>query len=317
VHELRHPGRAGGLDEVAALPDLGVAEQGAELGELDGEHAAHSLGRGAQGGGIVEVPFDELGAGRGERHGSLRSGVADECADRNPGPKQGVGRGAALPSGGAGHEYWCGHVGSSLRMTKRGGPPFALSYDMGEHPVSSTRPEGPVPDARPRADKQRNRELLVAAATRIVDRDGASASLEEIAREAGVGSATLHRHFGSRRELLSAVFKERVEGLCRRADELARSKDEHTALVRWLEEVTAYIATTRGLAAALFGGPEDRESCYDRVREAGRPLVKGAAKGVTIDDLLSLANGVAMTHDGDAAAAKRLIRLAMHGLAPS
>src|SRR3954470_24825033 len=68
-----------------------------------------------------------------------------------------------------------------------------------------------------RADGRRNRELLVAAATELIGRDGAQASLEEIARRAGVGSATLHRHFSSRHALLEAVFRDGVAQLCERA----------------------------------------------------------------------------------------------------
>jgi len=68
-----------------------------------------------------------------------------------------------------------------------------------------------------RADGRRNRERIVAAAVELVGRDGAQASLEEIARRAGVGSATLHRHFPSRRALLEAVFSAGVEHLCARA----------------------------------------------------------------------------------------------------
>ena len=59
-----------------------------------------------------------------------------------------------------------------------------------------------------RADGRRNRERIVAAAVKLVARDGAQASLEEIARRAGVGSATLHRHFPSRGALLEAVFRD-------------------------------------------------------------------------------------------------------------
>ena len=68
-----------------------------------------------------------------------------------------------------------------------------------------------------RADGQRNRERIVAAASELVARHGASASLEEIAKLAEVGSATLHRHFASRRSLLEAVFREGVALLCERA----------------------------------------------------------------------------------------------------
>jgi AcrR family transcriptional regulator len=176
-----------------------------------------------------------------------------------------------------------------------------------------------------RADKQRNRELLVAAAARIIDRDGAGASLEQIAREAGVGSATLHRHFSSRRELLAAVFHDRLEMLCRRAAELsAESDDDGEALVRWLGELAAYVAVTHGLATALFAGPAGEmpvaDSCHAMLVTAGGELLDGAVAAgrvrsdVRLDDLIALANGVAVAAEDDAPTAERLITLAMRGI---
>lgn len=72
-----------------------------------------------------------------------------------------------------------------------------------------------------RADAQRNYDRILAAAGAAVAAHGTDASLEEIAREAGVGSATLHRHFPSRQALLEAVFRDRVETLCAKAADLA------------------------------------------------------------------------------------------------
>lgn len=79
-----------------------------------------------------------------------------------------------------------------------------------------------------RADARRNYEQILAAAEAEVARAGAEASLEEIARQAGVGSATLHRHFPSRQALLEAVFHDRVVALCNQAYELAAQPDAPT-----------------------------------------------------------------------------------------
>ncbi|WP_033337492.1 TetR/AcrR family transcriptional regulator [Catenuloplanes japonicus] len=181
--------------------------------------------------------------------------------------------------------------------------------------------------ARPRADKQRNRDLLIEAAARIVDRDGANASLEQIAREAGVGSATLHRHFAGRQELLSAVFHDRIEALARRAPVLAAEAAPYDALTRWLGEAAAYIAATRGLAAALFptadGSVPNADSCHTLVVDATNSLLTPAiADGavdpaVSADDLMALVNGVAAIANDDPATAERLIALATRGIAPT
>ena len=88
-----------------------------------------------------------------------------------------------------------------------------------------------------RADARRNFDQIVAAAEAEIARHGADASLEEIARRAGVGSATLHRHFPSRQALLEAVFHDRVEVLCVQARELAGHPDPGAALGEWLRAV--------------------------------------------------------------------------------
>lgn len=75
---------------------------------------------------------------------------------------------------------------------------------------------------------------------------GAGASLEEIARRAGVGSATLHRHFPSRAELLEAVLCDRVQALCAQAEDLLTAPSAGAGLVAWLREVVAHAATARG-----------------------------------------------------------------------
>jgi AcrR family transcriptional regulator len=78
------------------------------------------------------------------------------------------------------------------------------------------------------------------------------ASLEQIARAAGVGSATVRRHFSSRRALLDAVFQERVEALISRANELAGAHDARAALLDWLAALADYAASARGMAVVLM-----------------------------------------------------------------
>jgi AcrR family transcriptional regulator len=181
-----------------------------------------------------------------------------------------------------------------------------------------------------RADARRNVARIVAAAAEAFARHGAEASLEEIARSAGVGSATLHRHFPGRQALLEAVFRERVEELCERARELAGTWEPGPALVGWLRAVSAHAASNRGLAAALAcgaadGDPEFGRGCHALITAAGMELLDraqaaGAARtDVAITELLTLVSAVALateTGSAPAADADRLVRLALEGLAP-
>lgn len=176
-----------------------------------------------------------------------------------------------------------------------------------------------------RADGRRNRERLIAAAATLIRRDGAQASLEEIARNAGLGSATLHRHFPSRHALLDAVFREGVEQLC----EHARAQpglDPAIELDTWVEDTTAYIADNRGLGIALLGGPEgvtaDEVCVTDRLIDELQVLVERAAAagvlraGVTAQDLMTLMNAIATATEKESATARRLVRLALAGIHP-
>lgn len=174
-----------------------------------------------------------------------------------------------------------------------------------------------------RADGARNRERILATARKLVARDGAHVSLEKIAQGARVGSATLHRHFSSRWALLEAVFRDGVEQLCARAA-AQPGLDASAELTTWLEELTAYTASHRGLAAALLaapGGPSRDELCVtDRVLGALGALVARAssagALGTTTStgDLLTLVNAIAAATEGDPDAARRVLRLALRGV---
>src|SRR3954470_10021558 len=102
-----------------------------------------------------------------------------------------------------------------------------------------------------RADARRNYARLLAVAATAVAEHGAAASLEQIARTAGVGSATVRRHFPTRRALLEAVSRKQMEALCAHAQDLTDKSDSRSALLEWLSDVVAYSVSARGLAAAL------------------------------------------------------------------
>ncbi|WP_432825562.1 TetR/AcrR family transcriptional regulator [Dactylosporangium sp. CA-092794] len=181
-----------------------------------------------------------------------------------------------------------------------------------------------------RVDARRNRERIMAAAAAAFAKDGAEASLEDIARKAGVGSATLHRHFASRHALLEAVFHEGVESLRDRAQALAREVRPEVALTAWLREVGTYVASTRGLAASMLplpqAGAEDQaepSTCYAMLAAAGSDLLDTAVRAgmvrpqVAIDDLLTLVNAISLVterHPQGPAEADRLLELMIEGI---
>ena len=117
----------------------------------------------------------------------------------------------------------------------------------------------PKPARRPRADGERNRARLVAAAKDAFAKDGAAVSLEQIARDADVSIATLYRHFPTRDELISAVYQQEVTTLIEAADQLMTRREPAAALREWLMLFVDFLDAKHGMAEAmdtLIGGPE-------------------------------------------------------------
>ncbi|MEU0135835.1 helix-turn-helix domain-containing protein [Streptomyces sp. NPDC006296] len=183
-----------------------------------------------------------------------------------------------------------------------------------------------------RADARRNYARILAVAEQEVAAHGAEASLERIARVAGVGSATVRRHFPGRRALLEAVFQERIAALCTHAEELAAADDPRAALLEWLEALAAYAASARGMAEALTGdtgGAADQggqvSACSARLGDGATPLLRNAARAgavaadVTVTDLITLVTGIALAtehHRDPTAEAHRLLALTVAGISP-
>src|SRR5712671_2478610 len=103
---------------------------------------------------------------------------------------------------------------------------------------------------KPRADAVRNRELVLEAAKAVFSAGGADASLEAVARRAGVGIGTLYRHFPTREALYEAVYRREVEQLVELAQHLEAKMAPVEALRRWLRAGVEFIATKKGMAAA-------------------------------------------------------------------
>jgi AcrR family transcriptional regulator len=158
-------------------------------------------------------------------------------------------------------------------------------------------------DRKPRSDAQRNRERILEAAKHEFTRSGANASLEEIAKKAGVGPGTLYRHFPSREELLVAVYRSEMEKLAAAARTLADTMTPVEALRAWLLLFVDAVETKQIIAPVLntlVGDPKKVfEASYAQIHEALRALVKRAIKSGEIRkdldpiDLLRALVGVA------------------------
>lgn len=178
-----------------------------------------------------------------------------------------------------------------------------------------------------RADARRNYARILSVAEEEVAAHGADASLEQIARVAGVGSATVRRHFPGRRDLLQAVFAQRIEALADRAAGLADAADARAALAEWLEAFTDYATSARGMAETLVVegliGTDDVNSCSEKLAAAVTPLLHRAAREgavapeVTADELVTVVTGIALateTRPNPSGDARRLLRLTLEGV---
>jgi AcrR family transcriptional regulator len=106
----------------------------------------------------------------------------------------------------------------------------------------------------PRVDARRNIDALLVAAKEEFAANGVDVNVRAIAARAGVGTATLYRHFPLRSDLLSAVFRREIDACAAEAPALARDHDPAEALTRWLHRFTGFVTTKRGLAKALHSG---------------------------------------------------------------
>ena len=178
----------------------------------------------------------------------------------------------------------------------------------------------------PRADACRNRERLLEVASAAFARDGVEASLERIAKEAGVGIGTLYRHFPNRDALMEAVYRHNLDQLIADADELAATKPPVEALEEFMQRFVGYVATKKGLAAHLktvvtadsdlFTSSQERmNATVDRL--VANAVASGGIRGdVDAADVLRALAGVCMTSDMTQSQDQpcRISRLLMDGL---
>lgn len=189
---------------------------------------------------------------------------------------------------------------------------------MATRPVKTIR--------KTRADSLRNRERLLEAAKAVFSAGGPDASLEAVARQAGVGIGTLYRHFPTRESLFEAVYRREVEQLSELAEELGREADPVEALREWLHANVQLVATKKGMLAALAlaaHGPKELYAySFDHLtRAVGSLLNRAIAAGeiradVTAEDLLRVLVGLCNMHarPGWQATVLRLVDIFIDGL---
>jgi AcrR family transcriptional regulator len=118
-------------------------------------------------------------------------------------------------------------------------------------PAASTEAPGQQAEPALRADAERNRELIMAAARRLYATEGLGASMASVAREAGVGKATLSRRFATREDLIIAVFADRMDAYAAGTTEALADPDPWHGFTRYIEMICAMQAADRGFAAVL------------------------------------------------------------------
>ena len=190
----------------------------------------------------------------------------------------------------------------------------------------SEGPEGPSEATRPvRADARRNVDALLEAAKAVFATSGVDAPVREIAARAGVGVGTLYRHFPQRSDLVAAVFRREVDACAAAAPELAAEHAPGVALERWLERYTRFIATKRGLVAALHSGDPAFDALPTYFQEHLGPalasLLESAAAagevrtGVEPSDLLRAVANLCVPTDADGGVqSQQMVALLVDGL---
>jgi AcrR family transcriptional regulator len=165
----------------------------------------------------------------------------------------------------------------------------------------------------------------VASASEAFAERGVDASLEDIARNAGVGSATLHRHFPTREALIASVYRREIEDLCADAAALLDHYPADEALAEWMRRVVRYVLAKRGMAAALEAvvcGSEEFHDVRDILCSAVTGLMEPAVErglirpDVDPGEILRALGGFCLFDDQPDARkqAVRLVELVVDGL---
>jgi AcrR family transcriptional regulator len=185
-------------------------------------------------------------------------------------------------------------------------------------------PPDQFPSPTRRADAERNRDKILAAARSAFADPEAEISMAEISRRAGVGMATLYRNFPGRRELLEALYTDEVNAVCRAA-ETAGGQTPGAILTAWLHRFFAFVTSKRHIASELLEHTDRSHPLFDnnraRVIAAGRPLLAAAQRAHEIRDDLALEQVLDMviaiaTIHGDTRYLEPILQTALDGLRP-
>src|SRR3954454_16125201 len=183
-----------------------------------------------------------------------------------------------------------------------------------------------APQSRPvRADAQRNIDALLAAALAVFVTSGVDAPVREVAEKAGVGIGTVYPHFPQRADLVAAVFRREIDACADAAPLLAAEHNPGEALAKWMQRYAAFIATKRGLAAALHSGNPDFDPLpayfQARLLPAFQTLLDAAVSAgevradVDANDLLTaVASLCTQSYNSGTDHARRMVALLVDGL---
>jgi AcrR family transcriptional regulator len=186
-------------------------------------------------------------------------------------------------------------------------------------------PSSQLPSPTRRADAERNRDKILAAARAAFADPDADVSMAEVSRRAGVGMATLYRNFPGRRELLEALYAQKIDALC----DIAQAVDGETpgaALLAWLHQFFAFVTSKRAIAAELLERSDGSNPLLGegrtRVLRAARPLLEAAQRAnevrtdLTLEQITDMVVAIAKIH-GDSRYLEPILQAALEGLRPT
>ncbi|MDG0809088.1 TetR/AcrR family transcriptional regulator [Cohnella rhizosphaerae] len=166
-----------------------------------------------------------------------------------------------------------------------------------------------------RADAQRNRERILAAAEEVFVARGAGASLEDVAKRAGVGIGTLYRRFPTRDALLAATYSDRFLSFAQASRERSAGLDPASGVRAYLEELALHTSVYRGLAASLgtvlqVGTPGCHATTEEGLRLLDHAQKAGAIRpDITLDDLVYVVTAISLAAEGDDSPKSRIAHL--------
>jgi AcrR family transcriptional regulator len=185
-------------------------------------------------------------------------------------------------------------------------------------------PAGEGDARRMRADARRNYERLVSAAREVFAQSGGDASMEAIAKHAGVGIGTLYRHFPTRIDIVEAVYRTDVDELVEAAERLVGESEPWIAVVGWLQAFVRYAQTKRTLLSELHEAfeknPQLKSVSRERIEGALRTVLGPAQQAgvvrtdVNESDLMQLLSSMCMSATVTAAQSERLLVVIQDGL---